>query len=161
MARQSAGLLVYRQRHGVLQVFLVHPGGPFWARKDLGAWSIPKGEFDAGEDGLAAARREFAEEVGTMIDGQFLALTPRLQPSRKTIHAWAIEGDVDETRLKSNEFETEWPPRSGKRQRFAEVDRGAWFNTEEAERRINRGQIPFLDELRKLLNDSKNDQSHG
>jgi predicted NUDIX family NTP pyrophosphohydrolase len=157
MAKQSAGLLVYRRRQGVLQVFLVHPGGPFWAKKDLGAWSIPKGEFGSDEDGLAAARREFAEEIGTGIDGEFIALTPRLQPSRKTIHAWAIEGDVDETRLKSNEFETEWPPRSGKRQRFAEVDRGAWFNIEEAERRINRGQVPLLDELKKLVNDSKSE----
>ena len=157
MPKQSAGLLVYRRRQGVFQVFLVHPGGPFWAKKDLGAWSIPKGEFDADEDGLAAARRETAEETGFAIDGTFVTLAPHLQPSRKTIHAWAVEGDVDETRLKSNEFEIEWPPRSGKRQRFAEVDRGAWFSFEEAEQRINRGQIPFLDELRNHLSDSKNE----
>ena len=156
MGKQSAGLLVYRQKQGALQFFLVHPGGPFWTKKDLGAWTIPKGEVDAGEDGLAAARREFAEEVGTSIDGAFIALTPRLQPSRKTIHAWAIEGDVDETRLKSNEFEIEWPPRSGKRQSFPEIDRGAWFSIEEAERRIQTGQIPFLDELRKHLSNTKN-----
>lgn len=156
MPKQSAGLLVYRQKQGALQFFLVHPGGPFWTKKDLGAWTIPKGEVDAGEDGLVAARREFTEEVGTSIDGAFIALTPRLQSSRKTIHAWAIEGDVDETRVKSNEFEIEWPPRSGKRQRFPEVDRGAWFSIDEAERRIQAGQIPFLDELRKHLSDTKN-----
>ncbi len=155
MPKQSAGLLVYRRKQGALQVFLVHPGGPFWAKKDIGAWSIPKGEIDADEDGLAAARREFAEETGFAIDGSLVTLTPRLQPSRKTIHAWAVEGDVDETRLKSNEFDMEWPPRSGKRQRFAEVDRGAWFTIEEAKQRINRGQIPFLDELEKLLIDNK------
>ena len=157
MAKQSAGLLVYRRRQGGLEVFLVHPGGPYWAKKDLGAWSIPKGEFDANEDGLAAARREFAEETGFAIDGKFMMLAPRLQPSRKTIHAWGVQGDVDETRLKSNEFEIEWPPRSGKRQRFAEIDRGAWFSIDEAEQRISRGQIPFLDELRKHLGDSKNE----
>ena len=151
MPRQSAGLLVHRRRQGELQVFLVHPGGPFWAKKDLGAWSIPKGEFDKTEDALAAARREFGEEVGSGIDGTFIALTPRAQPSRKIIHAWAIEGDVDEASVKSNEFEIEWPPKSGKMQRFAEVDRGAWFTIKEARRRINRGQIPFLDELTEML----------
>ena len=155
MPKQSAGLLVYRRKRGALEFFLVHPGGPFWTKKDLGAWTIPKGEFDGAEDGLAAARREFTEEVGTGMDGTFIALTPRLQPSRKMIHAWAVEGDVDETRLKSNEFEIEWPPRSGKRQRFPEIDRGAWFSIEEAERRIQRGQTPFLDELRKHLTDRK------
>ncbi len=151
MPRQSAGLLVYRRKLGELQVFLVHPGGPFWARKDLGAWSIPKGEFTVGEDGLAAARREFAEETGSAIEGAFIPLTPRHQPSRKLVHAWALEGDVDETRLKSNEFELEWPPKSGRMQRFTEVDRGAWFGIVEARRRIHRGQIPFLDELASLV----------
>jgi predicted NUDIX family NTP pyrophosphohydrolase len=151
MPRQSAGLLVYRRKQGELQVFLVHPGGPFWAKKDLGAWSIPKGEFDGSEDAFSAARREFTEEVGSPIDGTFIALTPRTQPSRKVIHAWALEGDVDEASVKSNEFETEWPPKSGKMQRFPEVDRGAWFGIVEARRRINRGQIPFLDELAALL----------
>ncbi|HEX4572059.1 MAG TPA: NUDIX domain-containing protein, partial [Dongiaceae bacterium] len=113
MARQSAGLLVYRRAKNGLQVFLVHPGGPFWAKKDRGAWSIPKGEFDESEEGLAAARREFREEVGQDIAGVFIALTPRRQPSRKTIHAWAVEGEVDAEALVSNEFELEWPPRSG------------------------------------------------
>ena len=155
MPRQSAGLLVHRRRQGELQVFLVHPGGPFWAKKDLGAWSIPKGEFDETEDALAAARREFGEEVGSGIDGTFIALTSRAQPSRKIIHAWAIEGDVDEASVKSNEFEIEWPPKSGKMQRFAEVDRGAWFTIKEARRRINRGQIPFLDELTEMLGGGK------
>jgi predicted NUDIX family NTP pyrophosphohydrolase len=151
MPRQSAGLLVYRRREGELQVFLVHPGGPFWAKKDLGAWSIPKGEFTGEEDGLAAARREFAEETGSTIEGTFIPLTPRPQPSRKLVHAWALEGEVDETSLRSNEFETEWPPKSGRMQRFAEVDRGAWFGIVEARRRIHRGQIPFLDELASLV----------
>jgi predicted NUDIX family NTP pyrophosphohydrolase len=151
MPRQSAGLLVYRRKSRELQVFLVHPGGPLWAQKDLGAWSIPKGEFAEGEDRLAAARREFAEETGSAIDGTFIPLTARLQPSRKLVHAWAIEGDVDEASLKSNEFEIEWPPKSGKMQRFAEVDRGVWFAIVEARRRIHRGQIPFLDELVSLI----------
>jgi predicted NUDIX family NTP pyrophosphohydrolase len=151
MPRQSAGLLVYRRKLSRLQVFLVHPGGPFWAKKDLGAWSIPKGEIDESEEALSAARREFAEEVGSGIDGTFIALTPRAQPSRKLIHAWAVEGDVDETGVKSNEFEIEWPPKSGKMQRFAEVDRAAWFSIVEARQRIHRGQIPFLDELAQML----------
>jgi len=156
MPRQSAGLLVYRLKLGQLQVFLVHPGGPFWAKKDLGAWSIPKGELDENEQALSAARREFAEEVGFGIDGTFIALVPRAQPSRKIIHAWAVEGDVDETSVKSNEFKIEWPSKSGKFQHFAEVDRGAWFSIVEARRRIHRGQIPFLDELAKILASAKN-----
>src|SRR5262245_13880327 len=123
MAKKSAGLLLYRHGADGLQVFLVHPGGPFWAKKDLGAWSIPKGEFGDDEDGLTAARREFSEEVGSKIQGRFLALTPRLQPSRKTIHAWAVEGDIDEGTFKSNEFTLEWPPKSGKTRQFPEVDR--------------------------------------
>jgi predicted NUDIX family NTP pyrophosphohydrolase len=150
MAKKSAGLLLYRRRAGELQVFLVHPGGPFWAKKDLGAWSFPKGEFGDDEDGLAAARREFAEEVGTNIQGRFLHLTPRIQASRKTIYAWAVEGDIDETTLRSNEFELEWPPKSGNIRRFPEADRGGWFGMEEAMRRINRGQVPFLEELNRI-----------
>jgi len=151
MARQSAGLLVYRRAKNGLQVFLVHPGGPFWAKKDRGAWSIPKGEFDESEEGLAAARREFREEVGQDIAGVFIALTPRRQPSRKTIHAWAVEGEVDAAALVSNEFELEWPPRSGRMQRFPEVDAGAWFAFDEAKGRIQPGQLPLLEELAQLL----------
>lgn len=155
MARQSAGLLVYRRAKNGLQVFLVHPGGPFWAKKDRGAWSIPKGEFDESEEGLAAARREFREEVGQDIAGVFIALTPRRQPSRKTIHAWAVEGEVDAEALVSNEFELEWPPRSGRMQRFPEVDAGAWFAFDEAKGRIQPGQLPILEELAQLLEERR------
>jgi predicted NUDIX family NTP pyrophosphohydrolase len=155
MARQSAGLLVYRRAKNGLQVFLVHPGGPFWAKKDRGAWSIPKGEFDESEEGLAAARREFREEVGQDIAGVFIALTPRRQPSRKTILAWAVEGEVDAEALVSNEFELEWPPRSGRMQRFPEVDAGAWFAFDEAKGRIQPGQLPILEELAQLLEERR------
>lgn len=155
MAKQSAGLLVYRRAKNGLQVFLVHPGGPFWAKKDRGAWSIPKGEFDASEEGLAAARREFREEVGQDIAGVFIALTPCRQPSRKTIHAWAVEGEVDAEALVSNEFQLEWPPRSGRMQRFPEVDAGAWFAFDEAKGRIQPGQLPILEELAQLLEESR------
>ena len=151
MAKQSAGILAYRRSGDEWQVFLVHPGGPFWAKKDLGAWSMPKGEFLDEEDALLAAKREFREEVGQGIEGTFLPLTPRRQKSGKTIHAWAVEGDVDETGLVSNEFEMEWPPRSGKAQRFPEVDRGQWFAFAEAKARINPGQVAFLEELALLL----------
>ncbi|HET6621248.1 MAG TPA: NUDIX domain-containing protein [Dongiaceae bacterium] len=145
--RHSAALLVYRRTGDALDVFLVHPGGPFWARKDLGAWSIPKGEFEKGEDGLVAARREFLEEVGQEVDGDFVALTPRRQKSGKIVHPWAVEGEVDETRVRSNEFELEWPPRSGRKARFPEVDQGRWFPLAEARRRILPGQVSILEEL--------------
>lgn len=151
MAKQSAGLLAYKRSGDEWQVFLVHPGGPFWAKKNHGAWSIPKGEFDDDEGGLIAARREFREEVGQDIAGEFVTLTPRRQKSGKTIHAWAVEGDVDEAKLVSNEFEMEWPPRSGKMQRFPEVDIGQWFDMAEAKSRINPGQVAFLEELALLL----------
>jgi predicted NUDIX family NTP pyrophosphohydrolase len=155
MAKSSAGLLVYR-RTPDLEVFLVHPGGPLWARKDLGAWSIPKGEFLEGEDALAAAKREFAEEVGQAPwpdadAAAFVALAPRRQPGGKVVHAWAIAGEVDAARLVSNEFEMEWPLRSGRRQSFPEVDRGAWFPLAEARSRIMKGQVAILDELAEIL----------
>ena len=145
--KRSAALLVYRQGPDGIQVFLVHPGGPFWAKKDLGAWSIPKGEFDETEDGLAAAKREFREEVGQSVEGDFLALTPVKQKSGKIVHTWAIEGAVNEVAVKSNEFEMEWPPRSGRKARFPEVDRGQWFPLAEARRRILPAQAPILEEL--------------
>ena len=145
--KRSAALLVYKREPDGLQVFLVHPGGPFWAKKDLGVWSIPKGEFDETEDGLAAARREFAEEVGQMVEGDFIALTPVKQSGGKIVHAWAVEGEVDESAVKSNEFEMEWPPRSGRKARFPEVDRGQWFSVAEAARRILPAQAPILEEL--------------
>ncbi len=144
--KQSAGILLYRRRDA-LEVFLVHPGGPFWAKKDLGAWSLPKGEFEEGDDPLAAAVRELTEETGFAIAGELLPLEPVRQPSRKTIHAWAIEGDCDPAELRSNLFSMEWPPKSGKQAEFPEVDRGAWFTIEEARKRIIGGQSPFLDQL--------------
>ena len=142
----SAGILLWRKRGG-LEVFLVHPGGPFWAKKDLGAWTLPKGEIEEGEDPLAAARRELAEETGFAIDGDFRRLTPLRQPSGKIIHGWAVEGDCDPAALRSNTFEMEWPPKSGKRASFPEVDRAQWFSLDEARRRIIAGQAAFLEEV--------------
>jgi predicted NUDIX family NTP pyrophosphohydrolase len=151
MARHSAGLLLYRRRHGVLEVLLAHPGGPFWAGKDLGAWSIPKGEYDPGEDPLAAARREFREETGFSVTGEFIPLTPRKQPSGKIIAAWAVAGDCDAAAIRSNLFILEWPPHSAQQQQFPEVDRGAWFALAEAKEKITKGQKGFLEELQALL----------
>lgn len=147
MPRKSAGLVLFRQGAGELEVLLVHPGGPFWAKKDEGAWSIPKGEIDEGEDALAAARREVQEEIGATPDGAFIPLTPVRQAGGKVVHAWAIEGDVDPATITSNTFELEWPPRSGRRQTFPEVDRAAWFMISEARSKILRGQLPLLDAL--------------
>ncbi len=145
--RISAGLLVYRRREAGIEVLLVHPGGPFWKTRDAGAWSIPKGEVGAGEDPLAAARRETREETGLAPEGPFLALTPVRQPGGKRVQAWAVEADWDPARLVSGTFEMEWPPRSGRRQRFPEVDRAAWFEIAEAKRRILRGQLGLLAQL--------------
>jgi len=150
--KRSAALLVYRHGRAGLEVFLVHPGGPFWARKDLGAWSIPKGEFDESEDGPAAAKREFFEEVGQKIEGKaFLALTPARQKGGKVVYAWAVQGEVDEAAVASNEFEMEWPPKSGRTGRFPEVDRGQWFSVAEARRKLVSGQVPIVDELARSL----------
>ncbi len=146
----SAGLLLYRRR-AQPEVFLVHPGGPYWARKDLGAWSLPKGEFDSGEDPLEAAKREFREETGFTADGEFRALTPLEQRSGKLVHAWAVEGDCDPAHVRSNTFTMEWPPRSGRMQEFPEVDRAAWFSLADARRHIIAGQAGFIDELAELL----------
>jgi len=151
MARTSAGLLLYRWREGRLEVFLVHPGGPFWARKDQGAWSIPKGEFTAGEDPLLAARREVEEETGLVPDGAFMALSPLRQAGGKIVHAFALEGDCDPTAIRSNSFTIEWPPRSGQRREFPEVDRAAWFALAEAKRRILKSQLGLLEQLVELL----------
>ena len=145
--KTSAGILLYRRRGDELEVFLVHPGGPFWAKKDLGAWSLPKGELEEGEEPLAAAVREFTEETGFTVDGEFRPLRSQQQSSGKTILAWAVEGDCDPSQLRSGTFSMEWPPRSGKHQQFPEVDRGAWFTIAEARRRIVPGQAPFLDEV--------------
>jgi len=150
MAKHSAGLLMYRRRRGELEVFLVHPGGPFWAKKDAGAWSIPKGEYRPGEDPLAAARREFREETGFSVAGEFTPLTPLKQPSGKIIQAWAVEGDCDAGAIRSNTFTLEWPPRSGHQQEFPEVDRAAWFTLTAAREKIIKGQVGFLEELGRL-----------
>ena len=151
MPRKSAGLLLYRHRYGRLEVLLAHPGGPLWERRDDGVWTIPKGEFESDEDPLSAARREFEEETGGTPDGDFIALEPLPQPSGKVIHAWAVEGDFDPTTLRSNTFQMEWPPRSGKRGEFLEVDRAEWCTLETAARKISEGQRPFLDQLQRKL----------
>ena len=146
--KQSAGLLLYRETSGRLEVLLVHPGGPFWAKKDLGAWTIPKGEIGEGEDPLAAARREFAEEMGLPPPGgEPVALTLRRQAGGKLVHAWMLRADLDPAAVRSNTFSLEWPPRSGRRQEFPEVDRAAWFTLDEARRKILKGQALLLDEL--------------
>lgn len=149
-SKLSAGVLLYRRR-GVLEVLLVHPGGPYWANKDLASWSIPKGEIDETEDALAAATREFQEETGCHLGGPFRALTPVRQAGGKTVHAWACEGDCDAAAVRSNSFALEWPPKSGRIQHFPEVDRASWFALPEARRRILAGQMPLLDELETLL----------
>lgn len=148
--KKSAGLLMYRRRGGELEVLLVHLGGPYWAKKDEGSWTIPKGEFTE-EDGLHAAIREFIEETGFAPEGQFQPLKPVVQAGGKVVYAWAFEGDCDPTRLRSNTFALEWPPGSGRIQNFAEVDRAAWFPLAEARRKILRGQLPLLDELESKL----------
>jgi predicted NUDIX family NTP pyrophosphohydrolase len=151
MAKASAGLLMYRIRDGRVQVLLVHPGGPFWAKKDYGAWSIPKGEISPAEDPLLCAKREFEEETGMAPEGQFVSLGTITQKSGKTVHAWAFEGDCDPARLHSNTFLMEWPPRSGQKREFPEVDRAEFFEIEEAKRRINAAQAWFLSELERHL----------
>jgi predicted NUDIX family NTP pyrophosphohydrolase len=152
MVKRSAGILVYRGEGAALELLLVHPGGPFWAKKDLGAWSIPKGEYEAREDPLAVAKREFEEELGAPApDGIYRPLGEIAQPSRKIISAWAIEGDFDPATLKSNSFEMQWPPKSGHKQSFPEVDRAAWFAPDEARTKILPGQAGFIDRLMALL----------
>lgn len=147
MPRQSAGLVMYRRREGLLEVFLVHPGGPFWAKKDLGAWTIPKGEYGPGEDPLEVARREFNEETGFDALGEFRELAPIRQAGGKRVRAWAFEGDCDPERLTSNAFSMEWPPRSGREASFPEVDRGAWFDLDSAKEKILPSQAVLIEEL--------------
>lgn len=147
MSRQSAGIVLFRRRPRGLEFLLVHPGGPFWAKKDEGAWSVPKGEYGEGEDPLDTARREFEEEVGMCPEGDFIALAPIHQRSGKTVRAWGVEGDLDPRELRSNTFTMEWPPRSGNMREFPEVDRAAWFTLGDAVRRINPAQLPLLEEL--------------
>jgi predicted NUDIX family NTP pyrophosphohydrolase len=147
MAKKSAGLVLYRNIAGSMEVFLVHPGGPFWAKKDEAAWSIPKGEIAEGEEALEAAKREFQEETGFAVNGAFEALEPVRLAGGKTVYAWCLQGDIDASAIRSNTFSMEWPPRSGKTQEFAEVDRGAWFDLAEARKKILKGQIPLLNQF--------------
>jgi predicted NUDIX family NTP pyrophosphohydrolase len=143
----SAGILLFRKRGPTLQLFLVHPGGPFWRNKDAGAWSIPKGEYEDGEDPLDAAKREFLEETGIDAHGEFLPLGEIKQPSGKVITTWALEGDCEPSAVRSNIFSMEWPPKSGRQQEFPEVDRADWFTVNEAKTRIAKGQIGFIDRV--------------
>jgi predicted NUDIX family NTP pyrophosphohydrolase len=152
MAKLSAGILTYRRSARGIELLLVHPGGPFWANKDQGAWSIPKGEYGEDEDPLAAAKREFAEELGSALPARpLLNLGAIRQPSRKVVTAFAIEGDFDPATLASNRFELEWPPKSGRKQSFAEIDSAQWFTPEEARDKILPAQAPFIDRLLEYL----------
>jgi predicted NUDIX family NTP pyrophosphohydrolase len=149
VARTSAGILLYRRRPGGPEVLLGHMGGPFWAKKDDGAWSIPKGEHDADEDPLAVAHREFEEELGSPVPAAHLVPLGAVRvTSAKVLTVWAAEGDLDATATRSNTFELEWPPRSGRLQEFPEIDRAAWFGLPEARTKLLEGQVPFLDRLR-------------
>ena len=150
--RKSAGIILYRFRNNLPEVLLVHPGGPFWAKKDWGAWSIPKGEFDDDEAPLDAAKREIREETGIAVSGIFIELTPVRQKSGKLVYAWALEKDVDPEFITSNSFEIEWPPKSGMKKSFPEIDKAAWFNAEEAKKKIIEGQSALLSELLTKLN---------
>ena len=152
MPKRSAGLLMYRRRDGQLEVFLVHPGGPFWVKKDLGAWSICKGEYAESELPLEAAKREFQEETGFTAQGSFHELGVVQQASGKVVTAWAFEGDCDPSKLISNHCQVEWPPRSGRMIEIPEVDRGGWFSIEAARERILKAQEPFLDRLSQMMN---------
>jgi predicted NUDIX family NTP pyrophosphohydrolase len=151
MPRTSAGLLPYRRRDGQLQVFLVHPGGPFWANKDMHAWSVAKGEVEENEDLLHAAYREFTEETGLILPGPATPLAPVRQASGKMVHVWAIEAAIDPSAIRSNSFPLEWPPRSGQVRHFPEVDRAAWFGLAEARSKIHKGQATLLKELESKL----------
>jgi predicted NUDIX family NTP pyrophosphohydrolase len=153
MPKRSAGLLAYRRSDAGIEVLLVHPGGPFWARKDDGAWSVPKGEYEPGEDPLEVALREFEEELGAEPPDPAgaLPLGELRQPSGKVVSAWAVEGDLDVSDVRSNMFEMEWPPRSGRTQEFPEVDRAGWFSPYQARRKLLRGQVGFLDRLAERL----------
>jgi predicted NUDIX family NTP pyrophosphohydrolase len=147
MPKQSAGILIYRRRPAGIEVFLVHPGGPFWQHKDAGAWSIPKGEFAADEDPLATARRELREETGLVVDGPFVPLEPIRQRGGKIVHAWIVEADVEPAQVKSNTFSVEWPRGTGKLRSYPEVDRAEWFSLDEAAKKLLTSQRPLLDQL--------------
>ena len=151
--KRSAGILLYRRHEALVEVLLVHPGGPFWSKKDEGAWFVPKGELEGDEEPLAAARREFREELGTEAPAlEALSLGTVKNKSSKLIYAWALEGDLNTESVKSNTFELEWPPRSGRMQRFPEIDRAGWFGLDAAREKLLKGQLPFLDALALLVN---------
>jgi predicted NUDIX family NTP pyrophosphohydrolase len=151
VAKQSAGLLMYRKAGKGIEVLIVHPGGPFWAKKDKGAWSIPKGEFEEGE-ALDTAKREYREELGhDAPEGDYAELGSVKNKSGKTIHAWAAEGDLDVTKLASNTFSMEWPPKSGQQQEYPEVDKAGWFAPEKATQKLNPAQAPFVERLLEIL----------
>ena len=147
MAKRSAGILLYRFVDNRLELFLIHPGGPFFRNKDAGSWSIPKGEFLAGEDPLDAAKREFLEETGQQVEGKFIPLLPIVQKGGKTVYAWAVEGQINHETITSNLFEMEWPPKSGSKQSFPEVDKAAWFDMDTARIKINQAQMDLVNEL--------------
>ncbi|MCX2492677.1 NUDIX domain-containing protein [Pedobacter sp. PF22-3] len=149
--KQSAGILLFRKKEKQIEFFLVHPGGPFFSKKDLGFWTVPKGELNEGEEALTAAIREFKEETGENLIGDFIELTPIVQKGGKKVLCWALEGDLDPSTVVSNTFEIEWPPRSGKKQSFAEIDKANWFTYADAITYINEKQIALLDELKSLL----------
>lgn len=149
--KKSAGILVYRKKGKDPEFLLVHPGGPFYKNKDINVWSIPKGEYNDEEDAFEAARREFFEETGIRIDGDFYELKPVKQSGGKIVNAWAVEGDPDISNIRSNTFEMEWPPKSGRLMNFPEIDRAEWFSYDEACQRIVKGQIPIIDELNDRL----------
>jgi predicted NUDIX family NTP pyrophosphohydrolase len=153
--KKSAGILLFRRAGGSIEVLLAHPGGPFWKNKDDGAWSIPKGEYGDDEDPLTAARREFAEETGLTLTGDFIPLGQVRQPGGKVVTAWALERDFNPAKLRSNTFSMPWPPRSGKLQEFPEIDRAEWFPLEIAERKVLPGQADFLDRLAQYLSDMR------
>jgi predicted NUDIX family NTP pyrophosphohydrolase len=150
--KRSAGILAFRLGEGALEVLLIHPGGPLWAKKDAGSWSIPKGLYTEDEDALVVAKREFEEETGFKPIGDFIELGAFRQPSGKTISAWAVENDFDISAFKSNTFSMEWPPRSGRMQEFPEADRAQWFGVAEARRKIAKGQVAIVDALERRLN---------
>ena len=158
MAKRSAGILLFRRNQSILEVFLGHPGGPFWRSKDLGAWTIPKGLVEPNEDMLEAAKREFKEETGFDLTSEPIPLQPVRQAGGKLVHAWAVEGDCDPMQLKSNLFEMEWPPRSGKKATFPEIDRAGWFDLAQAKTKIIPSQIGFVDQLADWIAKNKSDK---
>ena len=147
MSKKSAGILLYRTKNKIVEVLLVHPGGPFWIKKDAGAWTIPKGELNENEEPFDAAIREMKEETGIILKGNYLELTPVKQKAGKLVYAWANEQDIDPSEIKSNEFEIEWPPKSEKKKLFPEIDKADWFDIKTAKEKINPGQLPLIEEL--------------